>query len=73
MHHLVYFSALPFASSPLSQSAECSRLNERLAVLQQQLADVQTARDVDTIDLESRQARAFFLRLLASIHAASFR
>ena len=38
-----------------SQVAECNRLNERLASSQQQLADLQSLREVDTLDIESRQ------------------
>ena len=38
-----------------SKVAECNRLNERLASSQQQLADLQSLREVDTLDMETRQ------------------
>jgi len=37
------------------QAAECNRLNERLAASQQQLADLQSLREVDALDMETRQ------------------
>jgi hypothetical protein len=52
------------------QVAECNRLNERLAIAQQQLADLQAEREVDTLEMETRQARDLSSLSSAAIHPA---
>ncbi len=46
-----------------SQVAECNRLHERLVVSQQSLADLQSLREVDALEIETRQVHNFFLSI----------